>query len=69
METKKVGAKQYTLRKRLIELGIHNNKGDIKYSRIAKDIGVTSAVLNNAFRRGLTSGTFNKICEQYGIKI
>lgn len=69
METKKVGAKQYTLRKRLIALGITNNKGDIKYSHVARAIGVSSSVLSNAFRYGLSITMFNKICEAYGIEI
>lgn len=69
METKKIGSKQYTLRKRLIALGITNGKGDVKYSDIAKDTGHSSSVISNAFRNGLTVGMYNKICDKYGIKI
>ena len=69
METKKIGSKQYTLRKRLIALGITNGKGDVKYSHIGRDIGHSSSVVSNAFRNGLTVAMYNKICEKYGIEI
>lgn len=68
-DKERVGAKGASLRKKLIEMGIKNSNGVVKYSEVARMIGSNAATVSNAFRRGLTVGMFNKICEAYGIKI
>ena len=69
MESNRIGSKQFTLRRKLIEIGKGNGKNEVKYSAVAKDLGMQSGTLSNAFRRGLTVETFNKICNFYGFKI